>query len=84
MEGHIPMSPRGQEGPEEMGASGRVPFHSLSRSPERSPLPGPPGTQYCLCIHVTLTIEIGAEPPPPHAWMAPLVEDMLHMAEPAS
>ena len=28
MEGHTPTSPRGQEGPEEMGASSRVPFHS--------------------------------------------------------
>ena len=60
-----------------MGASGRVPSHSPSRSPQGLPSPGPPGTQYCLGIHVTLTDEIGAEPPPPHAWMAPLVEYML-------
>ena len=60
-----------------MGASGRVPSHSPSRLPERSPSPGPYGTQYCLGMHVTQTDEIGAEPPPPHAWMAPLEEDML-------
>ena len=71
------MSPRGQEGLEEMGASGRVPSHSPSRSPERLPSPDPPGARYCLGIHVTLTDEIGAEPPPPHAWMVSIVEDML-------
>ena len=27
---------------------------------------------------MTLTDEIGAEPPPPHTWMAALVEDKLH------
>ena len=26
---------------------------------------------------MTLTKETGATPPPPHAWMVPLVEDML-------
>ena len=26
---------------------------------------------------MTLTKEMGATPPPPHAWMAPMVEDML-------
>ena len=29
---------------------------------------------------MTLTIQTGAAPPPPHAWTAPLVEDMLHCA----
>ena len=33
--------------------------------------------KYCLEIHVTLTEELGAIPPPSHSWMAPLVEDML-------
>ena len=28
-------------------------------------------------IHVTLTEETGAAPPPPHAWTVPLVQDML-------
>ena len=31
-------------------------------------------------MHVTLTKELGAVPPLSHAWMAPLVEDMLHNA----
>ena len=34
-------------------------------------------TRHCLGIHVTLTKETGAAPPPPHGWMAPLVEYML-------
>ena len=36
--------------------------------------------KYCLEIQVTLTQELGAIPPPPHSWMAPLVEDMLREA----
>ena len=32
---------------------------------------------YCLEIQVTLTDELGDVPPPLHAWMAPVVEDML-------
>ena len=32
---------------------------------------------YCLEIRVTLTDELGDTPPPLHAWMAPVVEDML-------
>ena len=29
---------------------------------------------------MTLTKELGMLPPPPHAWIVPLVEDMLHYA----
>ena len=29
---------------------------------------------------MTLTDELGDVPPPPHAWMAPVVEDMLREA----
>ena len=39
-------------------------------------MPDCPGTQYCLGIHFTLTEEVGAATPP-HASMAPVVEDML-------
>ena len=41
-------------------------------------MPGHPNTSHCLGIDVTLTKETGTTPPPPHAWMVPLVEDMLH------
>ena len=46
-----------------------------------SPVPRPPtgrlNMNYCLSIQATLTDELGDVPPPPHAWMAPVVEDML-------
>ena len=34
-------------------------------------------TNYCLSIHITLTDELGDVPPPLHAWMTPVIEDML-------
>ena len=37
-----------------------------------------PNMRHCLEIHVTLSEELGAVPPPCHSWMVPLVEDMLH------
>ena len=76
-EGHTSMPSRGWKDPEEMGALGGAPSHSPSWSPARKPLPGHPNTRHCLGIHVTLTKETGATPPPPHTWMVPLVEDML-------
>ena len=36
--------------------------------------------KHCLEIQVTLTDELGDVPPPSHAWMAPVVEDMLQEA----
>ena len=63
--------------PEEMGGIGSSPTHSPSWSPARGLPPNCPNTMYCLGIHVTLTKETGAVPPPSHAWRAPLVEDML-------
>ena len=40
-------------------------------------LPSHRNTRHCLRIHVTLTEETEAAPPPPHAWTVLLVEDML-------
>ena len=77
-EGHTPIPSRGQEDPEEMGALGSAPSHSPSWSPARKPSPSHPDTWHCLRIHVTLTEETGATPPPSHTWMMPVVEDMLH------
>ena len=54
--------------------------HSPSWSPVHRPLSSQPNIKYCLEIHVTLTEELGAIPPPSHSWMAPLVEDILHDA----
>ena len=54
---------------------------SLPNSPTWSPVQRLPlgclNTKHCLEIRVTLTDELGDVPPPPHAWMAPVVEDML-------
>ena len=53
-------------------ASGSSPSHLPSWCPARRLPLSCPNTRYCLEIHVTLTKELM-----PHAWMAPLVEDML-------
>ena len=60
-----------------MDALGSAPSHSPSWSLAKKPLPSHPNTRFCLGIHVTLTNETGAAPPPCHTWMAPMVEDML-------
>ena len=60
-----------------MGVSGSAPSHSPSWSLARKPLPSHPNTRDCLGIHVTLTKETGAAPPPPLAWTVSLMEDML-------
>ena len=57
---------------------------SPPNSPTWSPVQRPPlgclNTKHCLEIQVTLMDELGDVPPPPHAWMAPVVEDMLQEA----
>ena len=54
---------------------------SPHNSPTWSPIPRLPtghlNMNYCLSIQATLTDELGDVPPPLHAWMAPVVEDML-------
>ena len=62
----------------ESGALGSSPSHSPSWSPARRPPSNCPNTRHCLEIHVTLTKELGAVSPLSHAWMVPLVEDMLY------
>ena len=61
----------------EMEEEDGSPPNSPTSSPvQRLPL-GCLNTKHCLEIRVTLTDELGDAPPPPHAWMAPVVEDML-------
>ena len=60
-----------------MRALGRAPSCLSSWSLARKPLPGCLNTRHCRGIHVTLTEETGAVPPPPRAQTVPLVEDML-------
>ena len=62
---------------QELEASGSSPSCSSSWSLARRPLSSCPNMRHCLEIHVTLMEELGAEPPPSHSWMPPLVEDML-------
>ena len=57
------------------------PHHLPMWSPvQRLPLLGRLNMKHCLEIQVTLTDELGDVPPPSHAWMAPVVEDMLQEA----
>ena len=56
------------------------PHHLPTWSPVQRPLLGHLNTKHCLEIQVTLTDELGDVPPPSHAWMAPVVEDMLQEA----
>ena len=53
------------------------PHHLPTWSPVQRPPLGSLNTKHCLEIQVTLTDELGDVPPPSHAWMAPVVEDML-------
>ena len=62
----------------ESEALGSSPSHLPSWSLARRLPSSCPYMKHCLEIHVTLTEELGAVPPPSHSWMAPLVEDMLH------
>ena len=53
-------------------------LHNLPTwSPVQRPSTGRLNINYCLSIQVTLTDELGDVPSPSHAWMAPVVEDML-------
>ena len=77
MEGHTLAPPTSWKGPEERVMSKGTPSHSPSQSLVRKLMPDCCETQYCLGIQVIPTEEGGATPPPPHAWQAPVVEDML-------
>ena len=80
MEGHIDVPSQSAKDMRELGALDSSPSCSLFWSPARRLLLNHPNTRHYLEIHVTLTKELGAVPPPSHAWMAPLGEDMLHDA----
>ena len=65
-----------QETEEEVSSSHNSPTWSpVQRLPS-----GHLNMKHCLEICVTLTDELGDIPPPSHAWMAPVVEDMLQEA----
>ena len=71
------MPPQSAKDLQELGALGSSPSHLPSWSLARRPPSSHPNIRYCLEIHVTLTKELGAVPPPSHSWMASLVEGML-------
>ena len=64
----------------EMEEEDSSPHNSLMWSPVQRLLLGCLNMKHCLEIQVTLTDELGDVPPPSHAWMAPVVEDMLREA----
>ena len=76
-EGHTLTPPSSQNDPEDQEAFGSAPSHSQSQSPARKPTPDWPEAWYCLKIHVTMTKDGRVTPPPPHAWQASVVEDMV-------
>ena len=62
---------------QEMEEEDSSPHNSPTWSPVQRLPAGHLNMDYCLGIRVTLTDELGDTPPPSHAWMAPVVEDML-------
>ena len=80
IEGHMDVPSKSTKDPGESGALGSSPSCLPSWSPAGRPLSSCPDTRHCLGIHVTLPEKLGAVPPLPHTWTAPLVEDMLHYA----
>ena len=61
----------------EMEEDDNSPHDSLTWSPVLRLPTGHPSINYCLLIKAILTDKLGDVLPPPHAWMAPVVEDML-------
>ena len=78
MEGHADVPSHSAKDLWESEALGSSPSCLPSWSLARRLLFSCPNTKHCLEIQVMLTEELGAEPPPSHSWMAPLVEDMVH------
>ena len=71
-EGHVDVPSQSVKDLQELEASGSSPSCLPSLSPARRPPSSCPNTKNCLEIHVTLTEELGAVPPPSHSWVAPL------------
>ena len=74
---HVDVPPQSAKDLQEPEASDSSPSHLLSWSLAWRLLSSHPNINHCLEIHVTLTEELGAVPPPSHSWTAPLMENML-------
>ena len=77
MDSHTDMPSQSAKDLQESEALGSSPSYLPSWSPARRLPSSCPNMKHCLEIHVTLTEELGAVPPPSHSLTAPLVEDML-------
>ena len=71
MEGSMDMPSQSAKDPWELEALGSSLSCLLSCSLARRPPSSCPNMKHCLEIHVTLTEELGAVPPPSHSWKAP-------------
>ena len=80
MEGHVDVLTQSAKDLWEPEAVDSPPSHSPSWSLAQRLPSSCPNMKYCLEIHATLMEELGTVPQPPHSWMAPLIEDMLHNA----
>ena len=65
---------------QEMEEEDSSPHNLPTWSPVQRPLLGCLNIKHHLEIQVTLTDELGDVTPPSHAWMAPVIEDMLQEA----
>ena len=80
-EGHVDVLTQTAKDLWELEALDSSPSHLPSWSLARRLLSSCPNMKYCLEIHVTLTEELGAVPPPTHSWMVPLWRTCCTMVE---
>ena len=80
-DGQVENPAQGAADQQEMEEEDSSPTNSQTWSPVQRPLLGCLNTKHCLEIQVTLMDELGDVPPPPHAWMAPIVEDVKMCCE---
>ena len=66
-EGHMDVPSQSAKDLQELEALGSSPSHLPPWSPARRPPSSCPNIRHCLEIHVTLTEELGAVPPPSHS-----------------
>ena len=76
-EGYTLTPPSIQNGLEDPEAFGSTPSCSPSQYLARKLTPDWPETQYCLEIQVTYSKHGRVTPPPPNAWQAQVMEDMV-------
>ena len=77
VDGQVEKPAQGAVDCQEMEEEDSSPHNLLTWSPVQRLLLGHLNMKHCLEIRVTLIDKLGDIPPPSHAWMAPVVEDML-------